>query len=161
MKLCAGLLTPQSGSVSLDGVTLGSGVEAQRAWRRERCAYLDQESSLVTSWSVFENLSLVHRDRSAQVALLNKFDLHDKGSSPVSQLSGGERQRVAIARLLLRQTRLALVDEPTAHLDDRHTKQVLTEMARHFRDSVLIVVSHDRRVEEFVSKVIAWRGVQK
>ncbi len=157
LKLCAGLLVPASGEISLAGENLKFDGEGGRKWRREQAVYLDQDNSLVANWSVQENWSLVNADRDAQTAVARKFGLENLADSLVGTLSGGERQRAAIARLLLRPARLALVDEPTSHLDDRHTRAVLNELIRHFQSSVLIVVSHDRRLEEYMARVIPWQ----
>jgi ABC-type lipoprotein export system ATPase subunit len=158
LKLCAGLLPPAAGEIKLAGTVLAAGEESGRAWRRDHAAYLDQENSLVQAWSVRENLNLANADEKAQKKILNKFDLGDRWDALVSTLSGGEKQRVAVARLILRPLPLALVDEPTSHLDDVHTGLVMRELIESFRASTLLIVSHDRRVEDHVAKVVPWKG---
>ncbi len=64
---------------------------------------------------------------------------------PVQQLSGGQRQRARIARALVRQAPLLLLDEPTAHLDPHGSESLFADLARLNRDAgqTIICVSHD------------------
>jgi ATP-binding cassette subfamily C protein CydCD len=57
-------------------------------------------------------------------------------------LSGGERQRLAIARMLLTQAPVMLVDEPTAHLDDATADQLMADLRRGLHDELVVVVTH-------------------
>jgi ABC-type lipoprotein export system ATPase subunit len=156
LKLCAGLLQPRAGEIVLNGERLEGSDEARRRWRRERAAYLDQENSLVMNWSVAENLALINGDLKTQQQALHAAGLELPPSTVAGQMSGGERQRAALARLLLQKGGLALADEPTSHLDDGHTKQAMQALIKTFKNRVLLIVSHDRRVEDYVDSVIAW-----
>ncbi len=78
-------------------------------------------------------------------AALARFDLSDKLFARVDRLSGGERQRVGLARALLAQARLLLVDEPLSALDPARAGQAvesLTEAARE-RGATLVTTLHD------------------
>lgn len=67
---------------------------------------------------------------------------------PITHLSAGERRRVAIARLLVQQPRLALVDEPVNHLDIKQQLDMMDLLVENFltRERALVVILHDIRI---------------
>ncbi len=78
-------------------------------------------------------------------AALARFDLADKLFARVDRLSGGERQRVGLARALLSDARLVLVDEPLSALDPAHADQALDTLTQWARESgaTLVATLHD------------------
>lgn len=85
------------------------------------------------------------RDRAMAQAALEATGLAGLASRRMDELSGGERQLVSIARALVQEARILLLDEPTAHLDLRHQGIVLDILLRHHREArgTTILVSHD------------------
>ena len=76
---------------------------------------------------------------------LAQFDIADKLFARVDRLSGGERQRVGLARALVSQARLLLVDEPLSALDPAHAEQALATLtaAARERGATLVCTLHD------------------
>lgn len=153
-KLIAGVLQPDSGSIRLDGddVVFAAPVQATAAG----VATVFQEGSLVDNLDVTANIFLGRELREG--GLLDEFRmqalaaeylarLNSRIPSPralLSTLSGGQRQCVAIARTLVGEPRLIVLDEPTAALSVTQTAEVLNHITR-LREMGLgvILISHN------------------
>lgn len=88
---------------------------------------------------------LTEKDRRAVDAALEEADAADLAERYVSTLSGGERQRVALAMILAQNTPIALLDEPTAHMDQSYEAAFLETLTRlkKERKKTFLVVLHD------------------
>jgi phosphonate transport system ATP-binding protein len=135
------LVEPTAGVIRLDGHDLAA--VSGRALRRARreIGMIFQEYALVERLTVMENLlsgrlgytgfwaSWFRRFADADVArafeLLERVGLSGMENKRADALSGGQRQRVGIARALMQDPKLLLVDEPTASLDPKTSRQVM------------------------------------
>lgn len=129
LNIIAGLETPSSGTVSIDGALIAP--SARKNWFRERTlntppvSFVFQHPALLPWRTVIENVALPlqlsgvereERERRASYAL-KSVGLADVGESYPHTLSGGMRSRVAIARAMIQNPRLLLMDEPFSSLD--------------------------------------------
>ncbi len=170
------LVEPTSGRVEMNGADITAlGRGALRRARR-RMGMIFQEYNLVERLTVMENVlsgrlgyvsfwqSYLRRyprdDVAAAFELLDRVGLSGYQDTRADALSGGQRQRVGIARALMQAPELLLVDEPTASLDPKTSRQImrlLVELA-HERDTPALVNIHDVALAQtFADRVIGLR----
>lgn len=127
-------------------------------YRREMIGFVFQDYNLLPHLTVADNVGLpllplgISPKRRSILAgtLLERFDLLHRRNFPITQLSGGEIQRVAIARALINDPPVIIADEPTAHLDARLVKEVLSVFAEMKSEGrTIILSSHDPAVAAF------------
>lgn len=133
LNICAGLLRPETGDiVGISGTAPST-------------ALVFQDYALFPNLSVLENLKFVSSDMSAIEEWVNRLKLETELNKKPNQLSGGQKQRVAVARAMLCQPELLLMDEPFSNLDTAHRaslrlslRQVLKEQGQS-----ALMVTHD------------------
>lgn len=145
LRVIAGLLRPESGDVCLDGASIATLPPQER-----RAALVFQDDALFANMTVRENLRFAFRHngtaRDGQVtALADALHVAERLERRPAQLSGGERQRASIARALLSEPAVLLLDEPLAHLDPSLRRNVRDEIVgvwERFAGPILYV-THD------------------
>ncbi|MCP4380507.1 MAG: phosphonate ABC transporter ATP-binding protein [Hyphomicrobiales bacterium] len=167
------LVEPSSGRAVLDGVdvtALGSGA-LRRA--RRKMGTIFQEYALIERLTVMENTlsgrlgyvgfwrSFLRRypqsDIDEAFRLLDRVGLLEMVDKRADELSGGQRQRVGIARALIQDPTLLLVDEPTASLDPKTSRQIMRLICElcEERGLTAIINIHDVALAQmFVQRVI-------
>jgi molybdate transport system ATP-binding protein len=148
----AGFVRPDEGRILVDERLLFDAATGVSLPPRQRgCGCVFQSESLFPHMSLFENLWFAagrfqRRERRGKVReMLERFHLEDLGARRPFELSGGQRQRGSIARAMLSQPSLLLLDEPTRGLDAALRQEfysVLTE-ARSSFDIPVVLVTHD------------------
>jgi putative ABC transport system ATP-binding protein len=90
-------------------------------------------------------------------AMLHSVGLDDQLEAFPDQLSGGQKQRVAVARALVGNPPLLLADEPTASLDSRSGRDVVSLMQRLAREQgcTILLVTHDNRIFDVADRIVA------
>lgn len=155
LKCIAGVETPDEGSIILDGETLfdsARGINLKPQQRR--VGYLFQQYALFPHLTVERNiLTGLHRERDAAVRqrrlreMIKMMQLQGLEKLRPAQLSGGQAQRVALARMLVSEPRLLLLDEPfsalDSHLRDQLQPQFLDLLRAYGRQAVLVTHSRD------------------
>lgn len=146
-----------------DIATSGLKVDQRTQIRNQHIGYVFQSFNLIDSLTVFENVALPLEHRGAKKAdikqkvehVLAQVDmLHRKEYRP-NQLSGGQQQRIAIARALVGNPDLILVDEPTGNLDSKNGDQVMSLLETlNNNGSTIVMVTHDSRYSRCATRQI-------
>ena len=163
LNVLGGLLPPDSGTVTVDGLDLGSMSDAAlTVYRRDRVGFIFQMFNLVGTLNVEENILLPSLAGGKKVAsstldtMIEKVGMSHRRHAIPDTLSGGEQQRVAIARALVSGPALVLADEPTGNLDSENTRL----MGDLFRDlhrtqgCAFVLVTHAPDVAMWADRVI-------
>lgn len=147
LNLIAGFLPPVSGSLLIDGEKHNATPPAQRP-----VSMLFQENNLFNHLTVRQNIGLgihpglkLNREQRAQVtAIAEQMGMDTLLDRLPGELSGGQRQRAALARCLVRQQPVLLLDEPFSALDPALRQEMLTLVADvcQRQQLTLLMVSH-------------------
>lgn len=171
------LIEPTTGSVKLNDMEITTlGKNGLRKARR-RMGMIFQEYNLVDRLTVMENVlsgrlgyvsfwqayrrKYSPEDISAAYELLDRVGLTDNCNSRADALSGGQRQRVGIARALMQRPDLLLVDEPTASLDPKTSRQIMrliVELASERGTPAMINIHDVALARSFADRIIGLAG---
>jgi ATP-binding cassette subfamily C protein LapB len=166
-KLILGLYAPDSGAVLIDGVDAR---QLDPAELRRHIGYVPQDPTLFFG-TLRENITLalpfaddaamIH---AAQVAGLADFvNTHPSGfdmmvSERGDSLSGGQRQCVALARALIHDPPILLLDEPTAAMDFSSEEEIKKRLTTYAKGKTMLIVTHRSSLLELASRVIVIDG---
>lgn len=154
LKCIAGIERPDRGRIVVDDITVfDSEKKIDRSPRERRTGFLFQEYALFPNMTVWQNVfcgAVRERDKARRrrqtEEILERFGLGHLRDRCPDGLSGGEKQRTALARILVSEPRILLLDEPFSALDshlrfllEREVRQVIRDFGK-----TVVLVSHDR-----------------
>ena len=156
--MVVGLVRPESGTVTFRGEDITRLPVCMRA--RRGLGYLAQEPSVFRKLSVWDNvmailetLPMSGKERKARAeALLAPFDLMKVAKQPAYTLSGGERRKLEIARALVRNPAILMLDEPFAGVDPLSVNEI-QDIVRRLASQGLGIIITDHNVRETLSVV--------
>ncbi|MGF1804586.1 cysteine/glutathione ABC transporter ATP-binding protein/permease CydC [Aliivibrio sifiae] len=140
---------PKSGSIAIDGVQLPRWKESSL---RSAMSVVSQRVDILNG-SLRDNLRLANDSASDEILsqTLERVGLHDLAVNEGlnawlgdggRQLSGGERRRIGIARALLHDAPIVLLDEPTEGLDQKTEQQIMSVLNDHIKDKTVVFITH-------------------
>ncbi|WP_332403050.1 phosphonate ABC transporter ATP-binding protein [Vibrio metschnikovii] len=171
------LVEPSDGQIILNNLTVNQLSQTQLRKARRKIGMIFQEYALVDRLTVMENVlsgrlgyvsfwrsfwrQYPEQDISNAYRLLDRVGLLQHADKRADALSGGQRQRVGIARALAQDPELLLIDEPTASLDPKTSRQVmrlLVEMCNE-RGLPAIINIHDVVLaQQFTDRIIGLKA---
>ncbi len=165
--LIAGLLQCSAGTVCINDHVMDS-AESPRTWippEQRNVGFLPQGGALFPHLTGLENVAFglrargtsKHNSRTAAMEMLTQLGIDSFAHRLPHQLSGGQRQRVAIARTLILQPDVLLLDEPTVALDVAGRTEVLTvlnDVRTRFNGPILFTSHDDRDVAALATRSV-------
>jgi putative ABC transport system ATP-binding protein len=165
LNLVAGLDKPTSGTVTVAGAQVSSMNATQlAAWRARTIGFVFQSYNLLPVLTAEQNVelpllltNLSRKERAERTAIaLGVVGLQDRMDHYPRQLSGGQEQRVSIARAIVADPTLILLDEPTGQLDAKSSDEVLALLQRlnvEFRKTIMMV-THDQKAADRAKTIL-------
>ena len=156
--MVVGLVTPNQGKVVFRGEDITFDPVYKRA--RKGLGYLAQEPSIFRKLSVWNNVMAIletlpldaKKRKTRAVELLEPFDLMKVADQPAYTLSGGERRKLEIARALVRNPSILMLDEPFAGVDPLSVNEIQDIIRRLAKQGLGIIIT-DHNVRETLSVV--------
>jgi ABC-type bacteriocin/lantibiotic exporter with double-glycine peptidase domain len=162
INLILGLFTPTAGGVFIGGINVG---DFDRSFLHEYVAVVPQElflwnASLADNIAYgLKNASIAKIKEAARLACIDEFieTLKKKYDTIVGEdacrLSEGQKQRVSVARAIIRNPRILLLDEATAHLDIKNENDIFNNLRKYLPETTIIFVAHGQGLLEKADKV--------
>jgi len=163
ISLIGGLRSCFDGSLNVLGKELVGLNDKQLVNIRRNIGFIFQMHNLFESLTASQNVEMAveltndwGEKRARAVDILRQLGLGDRVDYKPNSLSGGQKQRVAIARALVNQPQLILADEPTAALDKKSGREVVTLMQKLAKEEgrTILMVTHDNRILDVADRII-------
>ena len=162
LNVCGGLDNPTTGEIIVkDRSSIDFKQKDFDSYRNTFVGFIFQEYNILEEFTVEENIALAlelqgkERNKESINAILEKVDLKGYNDRKPNTLSGGQKQRLAIARALVKSPEIIMADEPTGALDSKTGEQVFDTLKELSKDTLIMVVSHDRDfAERYADRII-------
>jgi len=157
---------PSTGKLFFEGLDVSQlDLQEATAIRNKKIGFIFQQFNLIDDLSVYDNVALPLRYAKQPVSekqIIEKVDycldvvgMSSKAKRRPTQLSGGQQQCIAIARALVADPSILLVDEPTGNLDSKSSDQIMSSLeALNNQGTTLCVVTHDIDYAEMAKRKI-------
>ncbi|MFT5705818.1 MAG: ATP-binding cassette subfamily C protein LapB [Oceanospirillaceae bacterium] len=166
-KLLMGLYKPDEGAVRIDGIDLN---QIDPVDLRRNIGYVPQELMLFDG-SVRDNIIMGSPEiddsaliKAASISGVDQFiNRHPQGfemqvGERGARLSGGQRQAIAIARALIHEPNILILDEPTNSMDNSSEDYLRKQLAQYSKDRTLVLVTHKMSLLSLVDRIVVMDG---
>ena len=165
LNLISGLTKPTKGQIQINGLDLGAmGNNRLAEMRASTFGIVHQTQNLIPELTIVENIELPlvflgigkEERRKRATEILRKIGITKMAERLVGNLSVGEREIVAIARSMIGNPAIVLMDEPTEALDPIMAEMVLSLIRGDslLRKKTIVITTHDRRIASIAGRVI-------
>lgn len=136
-----------AGDILYDGVSFkGVSNSKKLKFMQDNISYLFQGTNLHMDLTVYDNLSFVNKHMDTLLAITKALEVDQLLDSKTIDLSKGEKARVSVAKVLLENKSIILMDEPAANLDNHKAIQLYKVIQSYAQDKIVIIVSHERQL---------------
>lgn len=156
LRLLAGLAQPEAGEVRWCGKPIG---QADQEWRRN-LMFLGHHAAVKDELTALENLEFAaaldggELPQADAIAALHRFGLKGREELPVRFLSAGQKRRVLLARLVTRQAKVWILDEPFTALDTKAVNMLAALVGEHVAAGGMAVITSHQAVPIAGGKVV-------
>ena len=162
------ILKPQRGSILLDGRDIN---EMRLMELAKRMGYVPQSTSQIFPATVFDTVLMGRRphlgwrssekDEEKVLDVLQMLNIENLAMRDINELSGGQQQKVFIARALVQEPDVLLLDEPTSNLDIRHqleVMEIITSIVREKKISAIMAIHDLNLASRYADRVVMLNG---
>ncbi|RKE81643.1 ATP-binding cassette domain-containing protein [Chryseobacterium sp. AG363] len=149
-KIMAGLLTPNFGAININNETvLDTENRIFLPPQKRNTALMFQNYALFPNMTVRQNITFAQKEKNTEKIdrLLEKFNLKNFENVFPSKLSGGQQQRIALARALVQDAEIILLDEPLSAVDPLMRKIMMTEIVEHQNNGATVFMTNHSEEE--------------
>ncbi|MEM6603701.1 MAG: ABC transporter ATP-binding protein [Pseudomonadota bacterium] len=168
LRALSGLISVDAGDISLRGEHVTSAETILVSPGQRKLAYMFQDYALFPHMTALRNMTACdhrkHKNAQKQADaedILSRLEIEDCAEKYPHEMSGGEQQRLALARTLIMQRDLILLDEPFSHLDTRLRDKLRNIVIKSFKErgATVIMVTHDpAEAMQFSDQIIYMRS---
>ena len=154
LRMIAGLETPDDGEIWIEGVLASHGRKMVISQKQRHIGMVFQDLALWPHMTVYENIEfglkandLIRAERRKKIeTVLNKINMQNYAREYPTRLSGGQQQLIAIARAIVTEPRLLLMDEPLSNIDVKLREDIRQEIRRIQQETQIttVYVTHDQ-----------------
>jgi putative ABC transport system ATP-binding protein len=159
LRLLNKMISPTTGKILLHGLDLK---DINSVAHRRKCIMLSQ-NPVIFEGNIRDNLNIAfkfqerkHKQDKELLSMLQKVKLNKNLDEIAEKLSGGEKQRLALARVMLLEPDIYLLDEPSSSLDDETEEFIIDMLTKHVkeREKTIILVTHSKKTAKKYSDTI-------
>ena len=127
-KLISGLLLPQKGFIYHNA---------------SKISFLFQENRLLPWFTILDNMTIVNTDKKYCISILEQLDLFGIENKLPSELSGGMLRRVALAKAIVYDGDIFLLDEPFTGIDLERKQQIIPFLQQKMQNKICLIITHN------------------
>lgn len=133
------------------------------AFRRDNISFVFQQFALMKQYTVYENVAMplnilgIPQKKKKEMVFeaLRSVGIEEIAKKKVTRISGGQQQRCAIARALVKDSKLILADEPTGALDKKNGEEVMNILCKlREKGKTIILVTHDSAIAQYADRIV-------
>ena len=163
LQIIGTLDKPDSGSIMVDGIDVSSlSTKKLSDFRNQHLGFVFQFHQLLPEFTALENIMIPafiagkSRKEAKERAeeLLAFMGLSDRASHKPAELSGGEKQRISIARAIMKDAPIVILDEATANVDPENEKELMDAVDALTKEKTIIMIAHRLKTVRHADQIV-------